>query len=90
MLEIHRGRHLLMMDRQNGDARFQPTRRSQQMSARIVPPGWVATPTERIYRLERVVPPDGVSGAVRLARESDRDLLVAWLEAFLEVPCALM
>lgn len=39
---------------------------------------------ERIYRLERVVPPAGVSGTVRLARESDRDLLVGWLEAFLD------
>jgi predicted GNAT family acetyltransferase len=37
---------------------------------------------ERAYRLERVVPPAGVSGAVRLATEADRDLLVAWVDAF--------
>ncbi len=37
---------------------------------------------ERVYRLERVEPPDGVPGTVRLATESDRDLLVAWVDAF--------
>ena len=37
---------------------------------------------ERIYRLERVKPPDGVPGTVRLATEDDRDLLVAWVDAF--------
>jgi predicted GNAT family acetyltransferase len=37
---------------------------------------------ERVYRLERVVPPDGVPGTVRLASEADRDLLVAWVDAF--------
>jgi predicted GNAT family acetyltransferase len=37
---------------------------------------------ERAYRLERVVPPDGVPGTVRLATEADRDLLVAWVHAF--------
>lgn len=38
---------------------------------------------ERIYRLQRVSPPTGVPGAVRLATPADRDLLVAWVEAFL-------
>ena len=38
---------------------------------------------ERIYRLERVEPPDGVPGAVRLATEADRDLLIEWVDAFL-------
>lgn len=37
---------------------------------------------ERVYRLERVVPPDRVPGTVRLATEADRDLLVAWVDAF--------
>ncbi len=37
---------------------------------------------ERAYRLERVVPPDGVPGTVRLATEDDRDLLVGWVDAF--------
>ena len=39
---------------------------------------------ERVYRLERVVPPDGVPGRVRLASETDRDLLVEWVGAFME------
>ena len=38
---------------------------------------------ERIYRLERVVPPDGVPGTVRLATGADRDLLIEWVDAFL-------
>lgn len=38
---------------------------------------------ERIYRLERVVPPVGVTGRVRIATLADRDLLVGWVEAFL-------
>jgi predicted GNAT family acetyltransferase len=38
---------------------------------------------ERIYRLERVVPPTGVTGHVRLATIDDRDLLVEWVNAFL-------
>jgi predicted GNAT family acetyltransferase len=37
---------------------------------------------ERVYRLERVEPPDDVPGTVRLATETDRDLLVAWVDAF--------
>ena len=48
--------------------------------------GLRATPTmaERIYRLERVAAPAGVPGAVRLATEGDRDLLVRWVDAFAE------
>lgn len=38
---------------------------------------------ERIYRLERVVPPHGVPGTFRLATEADRDQLAAWVNAFL-------
>jgi predicted GNAT family acetyltransferase len=38
---------------------------------------------ERIYRLERVVPPVGVPGRVRLGTIADRDLLVGWVDAFL-------
>jgi uncharacterized protein len=38
---------------------------------------------ERIYRLERVTPPSGVSGAVRTATPDDRDLLIDWMRAFL-------
>jgi len=38
---------------------------------------------ERIYRLERVIPPTGVPGHVRIATEADRDLLVEWVDAFL-------
>lgn len=38
---------------------------------------------ERIYRLERVIPPTGVAGHVRLASKADRDLLVRWVDAFL-------
>jgi hypothetical protein len=39
---------------------------------------------ERIYRLKRVVPPSGVQGAMRVAGERDRELLVAWVDAFME------
>jgi hypothetical protein len=38
---------------------------------------------ERIYRLERVIPPVGVAGQARIASEADRDLLVAWAESFI-------
>jgi len=38
---------------------------------------------ERIYQLERVVPPVGVPGRVRIATEVDRDILVGWVDAFL-------
>jgi len=38
---------------------------------------------ERIYRVERVVPPHGVPGTARLATEADRDLLSEWVDAFM-------
>jgi GNAT superfamily N-acetyltransferase len=38
---------------------------------------------ERIYRLERVIPPPGVPGSARVATTADRELLVAWVDAFL-------
>ncbi len=38
---------------------------------------------ERIYRLERVIPPAGVSGRARVATKADRDLLIAWVDAFI-------
>ena len=38
---------------------------------------------ERIYRLERVIPPIGVAGHARVATEADRDLLIAWVDAFI-------
>jgi predicted GNAT family acetyltransferase len=43
----------------------------------------VRTMAARIYRLERVIPPRGVPGRLRIADASDRDLLVAWTDAFL-------
>ena len=42
----------------------------------------VAT-AERIYRLEHVLAPVGVPGGVRRATTADRDLLVGWVDAFL-------
>lgn len=39
---------------------------------------------ERIYRLERVIAPVGVRGRVRVATEADRELLVDWVDAFLD------
>ncbi len=39
---------------------------------------------ERIYRLERLIPPVGVPGAARTATLADRDLLVAWMRAFMQ------
>jgi predicted GNAT family acetyltransferase len=41
------------------------------------------TVSERIYRLERVIPPVGVPGRARVATEADRDLLFEWVDAFL-------
>ena len=41
------------------------------------------TIAERIYRLERVIPPRPVPGATRIADIGDRDLLVEWGHAFL-------
>jgi uncharacterized protein len=37
---------------------------------------------ERIYRCSRLVPPRPAPGAARIAEMTDRDLLMAWLEAF--------
>lgn len=37
---------------------------------------------ERIYRLDRVMPPGGVAGQMRRAQETDRALLLDWLHAF--------
>lgn len=39
--------------------------------------------SERIYRLTTVVPPRPVPGAVRVATQADRDLVVAWTEGFM-------
>jgi predicted GNAT family acetyltransferase len=39
--------------------------------------------TQRIYRLEQVTPPTGVSGAMRVSRRADRQLLTDWVHAFL-------
>jgi hypothetical protein len=38
--------------------------------------------SERIFRLERVIPPRPVDGEMRLATESDQDLLAQWLVDF--------
>ena len=37
---------------------------------------------ERIYQLDRVIPVSGVPGTLRQATLNDRDLLIAWLDAF--------
>lgn len=39
--------------------------------------------SERIYQLDAVLPPVGVSGAMRRATETDRALLEAWVDAFM-------
>ena len=38
---------------------------------------------QRIYRLEHVIQPSGVSGATRIATQDDRELLIDWTQAFL-------
>jgi predicted GNAT family acetyltransferase len=38
--------------------------------------------SERIYKLERVIPVTGVTGTLREAEERDVPLLAAWVEAF--------
>lgn len=38
---------------------------------------------ERIYRLEHVIAPTGVPGAMRIGTPEDRELLVEWVDAFL-------
>jgi len=43
----------------------------------------IRTMAERIYRLERVIPVHGVPGTLRIADAADRDLLIAWMHAFL-------
>jgi GNAT superfamily N-acetyltransferase len=37
---------------------------------------------QRVYRASRVVPPDGVSGSMRPYEDGDRNLVVAWMDAF--------
>ena len=37
---------------------------------------------ERIYQLERVIPPRPVTGSLRVATEADRELLIDWFYAF--------
>jgi GNAT superfamily N-acetyltransferase len=37
---------------------------------------------QRIYEVDRLVPPAGVTGRLRPAEPTDRDLLVAWIQAF--------
>jgi GNAT superfamily N-acetyltransferase len=37
---------------------------------------------ERIFRLTRVIPPPATDGSWRLAEARDRDLLMAWIDAF--------
>jgi hypothetical protein len=46
--------------------------------------GVAAAPRMRqgVYALERVLEPSGVAGSAREATEDDRDLLVAWVDAF--------
>ncbi|HET7168251.1 MAG TPA: GNAT family N-acetyltransferase [Candidatus Limnocylindrales bacterium] len=39
--------------------------------------------SERIYRIERLIPPAGIRGSARVATAADRDLIVAWCQAFL-------
>jgi uncharacterized protein len=39
---------------------------------------------ERIYRLERVIPPTGIPGGTRIATQVDRELLLEWSRGFLE------
>lgn len=41
------------------------------------------TMAERIYRVEHLTTPIGVPGQARIATSDDRDLLVAWCDAFL-------
>ncbi|MGH3713333.1 MAG: GNAT family N-acetyltransferase [Micromonosporaceae bacterium] len=52
--------------------------RYSALTGRTTKPG----PGSGIYRLEQLVPPEGVSGELRAAGPGDRDLLVAWAEAF--------
>jgi predicted GNAT family acetyltransferase len=39
--------------------------------------------SERIFRLAQVIPPLPVSGRMRIAEPADRDLVAAWLDAFM-------
>jgi uncharacterized protein len=42
------------------------------------------TMAERIYRADRITPPSDVLGTVRLGSIDDRDLLIEWMEGFLD------
>jgi len=42
------------------------------------------TMAERIYRADRITPPDGVDGSLRLGTSDDRDLLIDWMGGFLD------
>jgi predicted GNAT family acetyltransferase len=51
--------------------------------ARATDRGATLETAERIFRLEGVRAPTGVAGSSRIAREADRSLIAAWLDAFL-------
>ena len=43
---------------------------------------WTTSFSQRIFALERLLPPTPVAGAARMAKDDDRRLLVKWLRAF--------
>jgi hypothetical protein len=49
---------------------------------RVTGEAYRVTMAERIYQLDTVIPVSGVPGTMRQATPDDRDLLLAWLDAF--------
>jgi predicted GNAT family acetyltransferase len=39
---------------------------------------------QRVYRASRASPPEGVSGSMRAYEEADRELVIGWMDAFVE------
>jgi uncharacterized protein len=60
----------------------QPARRFAERFGAHIGRGYRLALAERIFRLQRVVPPQPAGGRMRIAEAADRDLLIGWLVDF--------
>jgi len=80
---------LLVTDRQEDDlpgvlGPVEHARAFAERWADAVGRSWRRHLSERIFRLQTVIPPSPAPGRLRIATPADRDLVTAWLGAFME------